>query len=893
MLQEVQLTNFTAGELSPRMKGRTDYAKYYNGNAIQQNLVTMPQGGVTKRPGTLLVALARDQTGTPFRVRLPPFVFSTVQPYQLELGSGYARIMANRGAVINAQPVTGAANNGSGLVRLSLASTAGLYVGNLMTVAGVVGTTEANGLWTLIAVGSGTVDISASFVHAYVSGGTTSTPVEVPLPYQAADLAAVKYTQSADTFYLVHPNYPPASLGRLSNTDWVYTVLAFQDGPYQNQNPTRTTLSGTTSGAAAALTASAQTGINNDQGFLASDVGRPLRLYAIAQGTSLSPLGWNWFLIDTVVSPTQITATAQPAIPNGAISQLASTLAPTTQWQLGAWSATLGYPGAIMLWQQRLNFGAWSSQPNGIASSMLGNYTGFSPTEGDGTVTAINALSWVLADEEVNAVNWLSSAGSAQAQQLAIGTSSGEHILQGATTQQAISATNVQGYRETKYGGAPNVQPLYIGKALIFADLPGRKLREWSFYWQLNGYDGPDKTVVCEHLTRGRTGTPPTEWGIRRLAYQQNPYQVIWACRNDGGLVAFTYDRDQDVWAGAPQILGGQYYGGVPIVEDICVTPSADGTSDQLFLVVLRTIAGVPLRTIEVMSPYFDGMNPDQAVFVDCAVASALTFPNAILTPPSNLVSPPPAAGTLAQTMLPAWTGTGNFAASAAVFAGTSADVGQMIRINGGVAVITAPVSTEVVTAQVLRPLLSLAPAAAAAWSCSPLATSFQGLSYCNGEIVGVQGDGADLGRYTVATNGIGSLASAVSYAVAGFPYTPVLLTMPFEPQRAAQAAAGGKIKRLTRAYVRFHETGGADIGRRTTDPMTQKVTDTVEALKSRASGQTMGVAPPLYTGIAEIPLQGGFDREGQVLITHDTVLPLTVLGIFANAEVGEMPLAA
>ncbi len=44
-------TNFTAGELSPRLDGRTDLSKYFNGCKTLQNFLVHPHGGATRRPG--------------------------------------------------------------------------------------------------------------------------------------------------------------------------------------------------------------------------------------------------------------------------------------------------------------------------------------------------------------------------------------------------------------------------------------------------------------------------------------------------------------------------------------------------------------------------------------------------------------------------------------------------------------------------------------------------------------------------------------------------------------------------------------------------------------------------------------------------------------------------
>ena len=69
--------------------------------------------------------------------------------------------------------VTGAANNGSGLVRLTVASTSGFATGNKLVIYGVAGTTEANGRWTVTVVDGTHLDLQGSaYSHAWTSGGT-------------------------------------------------------------------------------------------------------------------------------------------------------------------------------------------------------------------------------------------------------------------------------------------------------------------------------------------------------------------------------------------------------------------------------------------------------------------------------------------------------------------------------------------------------------------------------------------------------------------------------------------------------------------------------------------------------------------------------------------------
>lgn len=72
--------------------------------------------------------------------------------------------------------VTGAADNGAGLIRLTLNATSNAFFNiagqNFIVVQGVTGTTEANGAWKVNIIDATHIDlVGSAFVHAYVSGG--------------------------------------------------------------------------------------------------------------------------------------------------------------------------------------------------------------------------------------------------------------------------------------------------------------------------------------------------------------------------------------------------------------------------------------------------------------------------------------------------------------------------------------------------------------------------------------------------------------------------------------------------------------------------------------------------------------------------------------------------
>lgn len=98
------------------------------------------------------------------------------------------------------------------------------------------------------------------------SGGS---PYEIASPYAAADLAALKYCQSADVLYLFHPLYPPLKVSRTADTAWTATTINFRPPPTYEQ----AVLPATT------LTLSAVTGIGitftaGTASFQSGDIGR-------------------------------------------------------------------------------------------------------------------------------------------------------------------------------------------------------------------------------------------------------------------------------------------------------------------------------------------------------------------------------------------------------------------------------------------------------------------------------------------------------------------------------------------------------------------------------------------------------------------------------------------
>lgn len=80
---------------------------------------------------------------------------------------------------INGIDITGAADNGSGLIRLTVTSTTGWTTGDIKDIAEVGGTTEANGTWTITVIDGTHIDLqSSTFSNAYTSGGYVAGAID-------------------------------------------------------------------------------------------------------------------------------------------------------------------------------------------------------------------------------------------------------------------------------------------------------------------------------------------------------------------------------------------------------------------------------------------------------------------------------------------------------------------------------------------------------------------------------------------------------------------------------------------------------------------------------------------------------------------------------------------
>lgn len=544
--------SFNAGELSPQLKGRADLEKYKNGCDTLENFIPQLFGPARKRPGTRFVLETKDSSKSS---RLIPFEFSTTQSFALEFGDEVIRFFAD-GGVVESSP---------------------------------------------------------------------GVPYEIVSPYDHTDLAQLNYAQSADVIYLAHPDYPVYKLARLGATNWTITPVVFARPPLNDVNVSATTITASALTGTITLTASASLFVAGDVGsyFAISIIpaadfnqwtqgvvhtagnfvqyqGRVYEATNSATAGSRPPLHTGGTVSDGAVTWTylhdgtgyaQVTAFTSATVVSATVISRLPTTAATKRWAEGAWSARRGYPRAVTFYEDRLWFGGSDFMPQTLWASVTGGYENFKFGTSDD-----DGLNYTINTQDLNTIAWLSPG-----KVLAAGTANGEFTLSGNQISDAITPTSIRITPQTTYGCTDTVRPIRVAASTLFVQRSARKIREYTYNFETDAYVAPNLTLLAEHITAA---------GIVDMAYQQEPYQVVWVPDADGNLLGMTYERAEDVVGWHRHTVGGQ-------VESVITLPHWNGETDVLWMIVKRTIDGAVVRYVEYMEQY---LSDDYSFYVDCGL---------------------------------------------------------------------------------------------------------------------------------------------------------------------------------------------------------------------------------------------------------------------------------
>jgi hypothetical protein len=504
------------------------------------------------------------------------------------------------------------------------------------------------------------------------------------------------------------------------------------------------------------------------------------------------------------------------------------------QAQSTVFNATNEYPGVVSFYQQRLAFAV----NHRIWLSKSGDYENFQTGTGDNM-----AIIWPIAGGKVDNVLWM-VAGDA----LFIGTTGGVWKMEGSGSNKVLAPLNIDVARQCATG-CKAIDALIADEVPVFVQRGGRIVNELSYSVYVNKYEANELTLFAEHIARGATAALS---GITMLAYQNEPFSILWGIRADGQALPMTFERNQKVNGWARDVTAGQ-------IESMAII-GQDNEEDQVWVSVERTIGGATKRYIEYFKPLNFFSQLRDYFGVDCG----LTYDGGSAV---DIVS--------ITKVNPAWV--------TAIAHGLSdgdhvrfRNVGGMTWLNDHICTVYAKTTDGFE----LKDETGAAVIDASSWdifSSDPdnpatvekVAKICSGFSHLEGETVDILADGAVMASQQVS-NGAITLDDYANMIHAGLHFDSTLEPMSLEAG-SVDGTAQTKVKTIYRLGVRFHETCGCKWGRS-------------EATLKSIPFQT-GKQPQLFTGDQIWPFDGDFNTDARIIIRQDQPLPMTVVALVPRVD--------
>lgn len=435
---------------------------------------------------------------------------------------------------------------------------------------------------------------------------------KVGSPYNAAELAEIDFEQSTDTMYIAHIDHAPTKLVRSGHTSWAFVEVVF----------------GPTVAVPASVTGSAtvaNTDVENDGAAYfpqpssyvvtayVDSTGQESRASAEVTLTNDLQLRRNY----NTVTWSAVTGADRYRVYKAENSQNFGYIGTTEELTFrddnigpaydesppigdNPFAAAGDYPQTFTFFEQRAIWAGTRNKPNGVWGSRSADFENMDFSR---PLRSTDALSFALVAGRVNTVNQLVSVTDL----LAL-TSDSIFKVSGGSGEDYLTATQVRARRQVGRGSS-RLSPLVIDNVVFYKPVTGASVRTIGYSFDVDGYDTSDISIFSPHFFEGHD--------IASWAYAQEPRSVIWAVRDDGALLCFTWEKEQQVWGWTLCETDGLF-------KSVCVI--SENGEDRLYAVVERVIEGVTQTYIERMASATFTDSAD-CCFLDSAVSFAFDAP--------------------------------------------------------------------------------------------------------------------------------------------------------------------------------------------------------------------------------------------------------------------------
>lgn len=564
--------SFASGELTPMLAARTDLAAYNIGARELTNFIVLPQGGLVNRPGTRVLAEGALLEGA----RLIPFVFNASTAYCLVYKSG-GEIDVYGADGVFVHTFTGYAYTADQLNALrTLQSADIMYLFHPdcqtqkvrrfgETTWDVVPVEFKNGPYQDM----NTDQTREMTVETDTGTGITylrcSTPYFIPahvgllfkIEYKVA-ATGTTYRLSYNYNGVVPPDVPPAPqtvsaefmlFGAFTiKSEGLWTGIVEIERKY----PTDT-----------GFVAVKHYESSNDYNFGFADsedtYGTLYRIkYWRNSGSGSVSLEWasGGGLVARQVKTTAYVDDQTMIVE--ATDDIENDAGPSLDWAFGAFGALFGWPSLGIFHQERLVLANTPTARQTIWMSQSASWENFGtsiPTEDTDGITA------TLAAKQVNEI-----VGLASRSDLLIFTGGAEWVAKAGSRSDVFTPSDIV-MTPSGYHGAHDIEPLDVGTSTLFVQRHGKVVRGMGYQLDVDGYASNELSILSAHLFEHTR--------VRRWAYQQEPWSVVWMVLETGDVLALTMQQEHQVTAWTRQRFHA------PVLDAISVPGD---TEDELFL---------------------------------------------------------------------------------------------------------------------------------------------------------------------------------------------------------------------------------------------------------------------------------------------------------------------
>lgn len=425
---------------------------------------------------------------------------------------------------------------------------------------------------------------------------------ELETPFLASELSSLNYEQTADVFVLTHMSHPPQRLRRFDHNVWI-----LDDAPIGSQidapvgvggvvtNPqsgssdyietaksyvvTAINSAGQESQASAVWTANNDLSLKGDFNtvtWTTHDDAVEYRIYEARSGVYgyLGSSKFTSFKDDNILAD--------------------FSSGPPTSFNPFAGDQN---PATATFHESRLWVGRTLTRPNALFGSQTDDIFNFDRSS---PLRATDSLALALRARRVNTIRHL-----VPMKDLTVMTSDMIFSIR-STEGGAITPTAVRAVPEG-HRGVGTCRPEVVGDIAFYASVAASSVHTLGYTYEKDGYRGNNLSVFAQHFF--------DRFQILGFAWTDQPANVLWARRDDGKLLALTWQQEQDVWGWTLCETDG-------VVESICSVPEV--IDDTLYAVIRRTVGGEQVRFVERLAdaPWKEEGWTDLAgsVVLDCAV---------------------------------------------------------------------------------------------------------------------------------------------------------------------------------------------------------------------------------------------------------------------------------